>query len=472
MNKIVDFFLSLKLTVVLLVLSMVLVFAGTLAQVDKGIWTVMDQYFRCFIARIDLYVFFPRSMDIPHVWIPFPGGFLIGWLLVVNLITVHWANFKVQAKGGRKMAGIALLLLGVLVTCGVMFGWGTAPVAATESDAFWRVFLRLGRGTLAAVVFYMACLLLYRKRAGMVLLHGGILFLLIGEFATALYAVEATMTIKEGETANYIDHSQQLELSFTDTSNPDFDTVTVVPGNTLKDGAFIQPGELPFDIKVLRYMVNSNNPQPLQGVSETLRSRYPQYEGYGSRLYVAEQPEVSGATGARNAPAVDIELLDRQSGESLGRYILSIWFYPNFVNHSWDMPTMIRAGGREFKTYFRFRREYLTSPTGNPYSIKLLDFVHEKYEGTQMPKDFASQILLVNEGDNVERELRIWMNNPLRYARRTFYQSGYLPDDSGTILQVVRNDSWMIPYLSCMIVFVGMAAQFIQSLRRYQRREA
>lgn len=472
MNKIVDFFLSLKLTVTLLVLSMVLVFAGTLAQVDKGIWTVMDQYFRCFIARIDLYVFFPRSMDIPRVWIPFPGGFLIGWLLVVNLITVHWANFKVQAKGGRRMAGIAMLLLGVLVTCGVMFGWGTAPVAATESDAFWRVFLRLGRGTLAAVVFYMASILLYRKRAGMVLLHGGILFLLIGEFATALYAVEARMTIKEGETANYIDHSQQLELAFTDTSNPDFDTVTVVSGDALKEGALIQSGELPFDIRVIRYMVNSNNPQPLQGIPENLRNRYPQYEGYGSRLYVAEQPEVSGATGAVNAPAVDIELLDRQSGESLGRYILSIWFYPNFVNYSWDMPTTIRAGGKEFKTYFRFRREYLTSPSGNPYSIKLLDFVHEKYEGTQMPKDFASQILLINEGDNVERELRIWMNNPLRYARRTFYQSGYLPDDSGTILQVVRNDSWMIPYLACMIVFVGMAGQFVQSLRRYQRRDA
>ena len=105
-------------------------------------------------------------------------------------------------------------------------------------------------------------------------------------------------------------------------------------------------------------------------------------------------------------------------------------------------------------------------------SMKLLDFVHEKYEGTQMPKDFASQILLINEGDNVERELRIWMNNPLRYARRTFYQSGYLPEDSGTVLQVVRNDSWMIPYLACMIVFVGMAGQFVQSLRRYQRRDA
>ncbi|MCK5676427.1 MAG: hypothetical protein KAH99_05380, partial [Verrucomicrobia bacterium] len=153
LNKITDFFRSLKLTVVLLALAMVLVLAGTLAQVDKGIWTVMEQYFRCFVARIDLHVFFPRSINIPDVWIPFPGGFLIGWLLVINLITVHWASFKVQASGGRRATGIVFLLLGILVTVGVMFGWGTAPVAATENDAFWRVFLRLGRGTLAAVVF-------------------------------------------------------------------------------------------------------------------------------------------------------------------------------------------------------------------------------------------------------------------------------------------------------------------------------
>jgi hypothetical protein len=472
MKHLVALFMSLKLTVVLLVLSMVLVFAGTLAQIDKGIWTVMDQYFRCLIARIDLYIFFPRSMDIPRFWIPFPGGFLIGFLLVANLITVHWASFKVQARGGRRVAGLIFLLLGVLVTVGVMFGWGTAPVAATESDAFWRVFLRLGRGTLAAVVLYIACLLLYRKRAGMVLLHAGILFLLIGEFATALYAVEATMTIKEGETASFIDHSQQLELSFADTSNADYDFVTVIPSSRLKDGALIEHEDLPFDIRVIRYMVNSSQPQGLQAIPEPQRSRYPQYEAYGSRLYVAERPEVSGATGTRNAPAVDVELIDRQTGETMGRYILSLWFYPNFVNHAWDMPTTIRVGDKSYTVYFRFHREYLRSPSGNPYSMKLLDFVHDKYEGTQMPKDFASQILLINEGDNVERELRIWMNNPLRYARRTFYQSGYLPDDSGTVLQVVRNDTWMIPYLACMIVFVGMAGQFVQSLRRYQRGDA
>ncbi len=471
MKKVIDFFLSLKLTVVLLSLSMVLVFAGTLAQVDKGIWTVMDQYFRCFIAFIELPVFFPRAWDVPNLKIPFPGGFLIGTLLTINLIMVHAASFRIQSNGTRRIAGIIMLLAGILVTCGVMFGWGTAPVAATESDAFWRVFLRLGRGTLAAVVFYIACILLYRKRAGMVLLHAGILFLLVGEFITALFAVEATMTIKEGETVNFIDHSQRLEMAFIETSNPDYDSVTVIPQRKLKDGATIRARELPFDIKVNRYMVNSSQPRPLQGIPEALQESYPQYEGYGGRLYMAEVPEVSGATGARNAPAVDVEFFDRTSGASLGRYVLSLWMYPNFVNRAWDMPTNLKIAGKEYSAYFRFHREYLTSPSGSPYSIKLLDFVHEKYEGTQMPKDFASQIHLVNQGDDVDRELRIWMNNPLRYARRTFYQSGFLPDDGGTVLQVVRNDTWMIPYLSCMIVFVGMAAQFIQSFSRYLRRD-
>ena len=471
LNKVIDFFLSLKLTVLLLALSMVLVFAGTLAQVDKGIWTVMDQYFRCYIAMIDLPIFFPRNLNIPAIKIPFPGGFMIGWLLTINLLTVHAAAFKILVKVGRRIAGIALLLIGILIVVGVMFGWGTAPVAATDNDAFWRVFLRLGRGTLAAVVLYGACFLLYKKRAGMVLLHSGVLFLLIGEFITALFAVEATMTIKEGETINFFDRSQQGELAFTETTNPEFDTVTVFPDKKLKDGTVLASDALPFEIKIHRHMVNSTYPRPLQSIPEAAKVSYPKYEGFGSRLYVAEERESSGTTSTRNAPAVDVEFFEKGTGKSLGRYILSLWFYPNFVNRNWDMPTNFVVDGRSFTTYFRFAREYCRSPKGNPYSIKLLDFVHEKYEATQMPKDFASRIQLVNEGDGVDRELRIWMNNPLRYSRRTFYQSGFLPDDGGTVLQVVHNDTWMIPYLACMIVFVGMAAQFVQSLGRYVKRE-
>ena len=472
MRRLVDLFLSLKLTVTLLVLSMVLIFAGTLAQVDKGIWTVMDQYFRCWIAWIEWSVFFPNSVSVPAVVLPFPGGFLLGSLLSLNLVAVHSSTFKVLVKGRRLWVGYGLLLLGLLITVGVVLGWGTAPVAATENDAFWRVFFRLGRGTLAGAVLFAACWVLYKQRAGMVLLHAGILLLLVGEFFTAIFAVEATMTIREGETATFFDRSQQFELALTDTSDEEVDRVITIPQSLLKPGKVVSVGALPFDLKVHARMTHSNRPVPLDSVSEGVREAYPTYAGYGERLYVARSREVSGATGERNAPAVDVELLDRRSGASLGRYLLSIWFYPNFVNQIWDMPTTVRYEGREYELYFRNRREPALSESGAPYAVTLLDFVHERYEGTQTPKDFSSEIRLVNEGDGIDRNLRIWMNNPLRYAKRTFYQSGYLPEDEGTVLQVVRNDSWMIPYLSCMIVFIGMAAQFGLSLKRMRKREA
>ena len=86
MKRLFDLFLSLKLTVTLLALSMVLIFVGTLAQVDKGIWTVMDQYFRCWIAWIELSVFFPSSASGP-AGSPVSGRFSIGFITFVEFVS-------------------------------------------------------------------------------------------------------------------------------------------------------------------------------------------------------------------------------------------------------------------------------------------------------------------------------------------------------------------------------------------------
>ena len=470
MNNILKYFLSLRLTVTLLSLSMILVFCGTLAQVDKGIWTVMDQYFRTWIAWIDLSIFFNKFNTLNAFSIPFPGGFLIGALLSMNLLVVHAKTFKIFVTGKRLYVGLSLLIVGLILTYGVIVGWGTNTVATTESDAFWRVFFRLGRGTLSAVILFIACIYLYRKRAGMVLLHAGILLLLIGEFFTALFAVESTMTIREGQTVNFLDRSQKYELAFIEYSNPNFDRVTVIPKDFLKINKINEFDELPFNIKLNSFMANSSQPQSINNITNFDQLKYPSYKGIGSEYYISNTREVSGASGERNAPAVDVELFDKKSGSSLGRYILSLWCYPNFVNQIWDMPNLISFNGKNYRVYLRNQREFSLSPSGNEFSIKLLNFVHEKYQGTQTPKDFSSRIRLINSGDKIDRELKIWMNNPLRYAKKTFYQSGYLPEDKGTVLQVVRNDSWMIPYLSCMIVFVGMGAQFFWSMQRSKKK--
>lgn len=50
---------SLRLTVALFGMSMVLVLAGTLAQIDHDIWYVIDNYFRTLVAWVDLQIFFP-----------------------------------------------------------------------------------------------------------------------------------------------------------------------------------------------------------------------------------------------------------------------------------------------------------------------------------------------------------------------------------------------------------------------------
>jgi hypothetical protein len=53
------------------------------------------------------------------------------------------------------------------------------------------------------------------------------------------------------------------------------------------------------------------------------------------------------------------------------------------------------------------------------------------------------------------------MNNPLRYAGYTFYQASFEPgNDKVTILQVVRNPSWIIPYIACSLMTLGLLWQF------------
>ncbi|MCE9604022.1 MAG: cytochrome c biogenesis protein CcsA [Planctomycetia bacterium] len=64
------------------------------------------------------------------------------------------------------------------------------------------------------------------------------------------------------------------------------------------------------------------------------------------------------------------------------------------------------------------------------------------------------------------------MNSPMRFAGETFYQSGY--SEAGrklTTLSVVENSGWMLPYVSCMIVAVGMLAQFGIVLLRFLSRQ-
>ena len=103
----------------------------------------------------------------------------------------------------------------------------------------------------------------------------------------------------------------------------------------------------------------------------------------------------------------------------------------------------------------------------------------EKYLGTETPKDYSLIVHLKKDSfdpaERVDRDgVRIWMNNPLRFEGETFYQSNVGADpithEETPGLQVVTNTGWMIPYVSCMIVGVGLFYQFGNALLRFLRR--
>ena len=58
------------------------------------------------------------------------------------------------------------------------------------------------------------------------------------------------------------------------------------------------------------------------------------------------------------------------------------------------------------------------------------------------------------------------MNQPLRYEGLTFYQASYGEAGRLSILQVVRNPGWLLPYISCGLAALGLLLHFGLKLRR------
>src|SRR5215469_15612501 len=100
MKKLLKPFASLYLTVPLLALSILLVFAGTLAQRMMGVDEAVAKYFRSWVAWIDPRIFIPGAQagQSTGSLIPFPGGKTLIILLLINLLAAHSVRFKLNWK--------------------------------------------------------------------------------------------------------------------------------------------------------------------------------------------------------------------------------------------------------------------------------------------------------------------------------------------------------------------------------------
>ena len=364
-----DFLVSLKLTVVLLVLGMLLIFAATLDQVNLGIWEVQGKYFRSFVVYSHL-----GDIAIPV----FPGGYAIGGLLLLNLIAAHVYRFTLK----------------------------------------W-------------------------KKAGILLAHLGLILLLFGELLSGLWQRDYHMRIAEGATKSYAESFHDNELAVIDTSDAAFDQVVAIPEALLSKKTSIQHPKLPFRLVPKTYYPNSTlQVRPADAPALTGGQGAQATAGFGERVVAAPQP-VTHQPNESNSPTAFVEIVGPEG--SLGTFLVSTQIV---------MAQEFTHGGKTWTIALRARRSY------QAFSLTLLKFNHDRYAGTDIPKNFSSRLRLKTPNGRDDRDVLIYMNNPLRYAGLTFYQAGFENDDHTTILQVVRNPSWVMPYIACTLMALGLTIQF------------
>ena len=540
MSSLWKFLSSLRLTIWLLGISVVLVFLGSIAQAPEGLWNAQVRWFKSFLV-------------VRHAgddwWVPpiFPGGHLLGTLLLLNLLAAHFKRFKFSFE----KFGIQLTHFGIIV---MLVGQGITDDKQVESFLGFEegesrnftehhrdaelVFLRTKDGdaeTDEAVSFpedlFKPHGLIFPSKLPAILKHEKLPFTvrvlefgmngdvlspasvktmaerlktalatLDGKFSTA----EALAPVAEMDMAN-VERAMvwRRAMKRLGGSNAELlaevkkiaadpkraaDLMAAVKKQFRQDmlGAFKQAGERarkfgePRMGPEMQYVAELEEAGHLAD-AEKEEPKATNGSGRGARI--VNRPEVKDDKMGRNFQWAVIEIIE--GGKSHGT-----WLASSRLN-----PQEIEVGGQKWRVQMRNERYYL------PYNLQLVRARQEVYQGTSQAKIFASRVRIINPNTKEDRATDITMNNPLRYADLTFYQStmgqgergpgtaallsalsGRPPADFAEMeekeggrnsgLQVVGNPSMLAPYTGCLLVGFGMLWQFLFHLTNFLAKRA
>ena len=402
-KKIVAFLTSLKLTVTLLACSIVLVFIGTLAQADEGLYGAQAHYFKQWLV-IGANLF---GHHVPFFW---PGGYLLGVLLLVNLVCAHIYRFQLTTKKiGIQLAhaGVIVLLVGQLSTdllsreMQMQFTEGESR-NYSESATDYELVFKIGEQLTAIPAK---------------LLHTG--------EDLKIDSLPFTVRVK-----NFWHNS---DLNF---RAPMLQNAPPLTSNGVA---------LKFDFR------------PVPDVKTTEQKNIP--------TAVIELVNANGSLGVWVASdyagdaAVIQGILDgytERTGPEMARKIVGELVAPQRVQVDSQPVTF-------FMRPMRIKHDF---------SLTLVKATHTVYPGTDIPKDFRSRVRIDNAATGEHREVEISMNHPLRYGGYTYYQyqmtAGEMVERAGqtpsSVLSVVRNPGWLTPYIGCGMVGVGLVIQFLKHL--------
>ena len=401
MKKIVEFFTSLKLTVVLLAFAIILVFIGTIAQADEGLYGAQAHYFKQWLV-VGANFF---GHKIPLL---LPGGYLIGTLLLVNLVASHIYRFEFSfKKTGIQIAhaGVIVLLVGQLSTdflareLQMRFTEGESRDYSDSVSDYELIFLN---GNIVTAVPEK-------------MLKPG------SELTTEKTGLPFTIRVKQ--------HWNNSDINFR--------------APMMQNGPPLAPNGIALNFDFTKK----------EDVKTTDERNIP------TALLEFVTPSGSLGTWAVSDWAGDAALVAavRSGYEQMGAGMAQK------IAGQLVAPQAVSAGGKTFTFTMRAAREV------HPFFFTLLKATHTVYPGTDIPKDFRSRVRIDNPMTGEKREVEISMNHPLRYGGFTYYQyqmdAGQMVEQVGrtpsSVLSVVRNPGWLTPYIGCGMVGIGLMIQFM-----------
>ena len=266
-------------------------------------------------------------------------------------------------------------------------------------------------------------------QAGSIITHIGALLLLYGGLLTSVNSTEGSMVIYEGDTANYVSDYHVRELVIYDAADKKLLTRSF---DTIKVGDLVHLDEVPLVITIRKVCRNCDVFKRNSNGDVT--------HMHGVTQDIDIQPKTVAFDDETNKSGVVFDVSGADDA------INGTWLSMDIMNQAPE----ISVRGKQYKIVLQKKRTIL------PFSLTLTKFDRQYHPGTALARSFRSDVVL-KDGDAHWRSV-IQMNEPLRYKGYTFYQTSFVEDGDrrATVLAVVKNAGRIFPYVSGIVMCIGL----------------
>ena len=403
----------------------------------------------------------------------FFSGYLLAVILLTFLLALTYFGTMAQVEMGlyeasdkyfeslflvEKIAGVSFVLPGVYLVSALLF-LNLTLGGIVRARKNWR-------------------------RPGMLIAHGGILYILVAGFVAFHYTKEGNMLLYEPNGSDEMHQSDEIyslinwSIEISNYGSDGKRKFIHVIGPDQLSGSWkggkarsFRHSEIPFALKVSGYEKNiANGKGQLAGLMGEEKAKVKNKENNKKIIRVVEgfgiESMPTNKTMEFNLPATYVDIYprvgtDKYSSKEITSGLL-IGSSPPFA----PKPFTFSIGDEQWSVDLTRHRYTL------PFAIELENFQKEDHPGTMRAREYSSDVIKIDTG----RKVHISMNKPMRDAGYTLYQASWGPEGAGpgdrlyTSLAVSHNPADQWPKYGTYVIAIGMTIHFVQKLFSYLKR--